>query len=152
MAARPSAAPVHELVPAPLPMRTLWTAAHDPGRELRDVVVEAFTTLRGVRHDDWRVAVLAIWAVGIVLDTVSTGALLSRPGFVEGNPVAAGGMSLVGTAGYLGLTGLMSSAWALVAASPTKGAYAQVASGVAVALGLGKLAVGTHNLLLCLFG
>ena len=127
-------------------------AAVDPGRELRDVVVEAFTTLRGVRHDDWRVAVLSIWAVGIVLDTASTGALLSRPGFVEANPVAAGGMSLAGIAGYLALACLMSSAWALIAASPTKGAYAEVVSGVAVALGLGKLAVGTHNLLVCLFG
>ena len=133
-------------------LRPLLAAAHAPGRELRDVVVEAFTTLRGVRHDDWRVAVLAIWAVGIVLDTVSTGALLSRPGFYEANPVAAGGMGLAGTAGYLGLACVMSSAWALVAASPTKGAYAEVVSGVAVALGLGKLAVGTQNLLLCLFG
>jgi hypothetical protein len=152
MAARPPAAPVHELASAPWRVHTLLAAVHEPGRELRDVVVEAFTTLRGVRHDDWRVAVLAIWAVGIVLDTVSTGALLSRPGFVEANPVAAGGMGLAGTAGYLGLTCLMSSAWALVAASPTRGAYAEVVSGVAVALGIGKLAVGTHNLLLCLFG
>jgi hypothetical protein len=131
---------------------SLRTAAQEPGRELRDVVVEAFTTLRGVRHDDWRVAVLAVWSVGIVMDTVSTGALLSRPGFVEGNPVAAGGMGLVGLVGYLGLSCLVSSAWALVAASPTRGAYAEAVSLAAVAVGLGKLAVGTHNVLLCLFG
>ena len=117
-------------------------------RQARQVSVEACTTLSWAHRSSWRTTVLVIWAISIVIDAVTTVLLLQRPGFVEANPVAAAGMGAFGSVGYVAAVCLVCTGWALLAASPTKGAYAQTLSGVAVALGVGKLAIGTHNLLL----
>ena len=117
-------------------------------RQARQVSVEACTTLSWAHRSSWRTTVLVIWGISIVIDAVTTVLLLQRPGFVEANPVAAAGMGAFGSVGYVAAVCLVCTGWALLAASPTKGAYAQTLSGVAVALGVGKLAIGTHNLLL----
>ena len=120
--------------------------------QVREVVTEALTTLGWAHRSSWRVTVLTIWAIGIIMDATTTTALLAQPGFVEGNPMAAAGMGVVGCVGYVVLSSCLCAAWAILAASPTLGSYAQMISGVAVVLGLGKLAVGSHNLLLWMFG
>ncbi len=133
------------------PWLGLGAELREAGGQLRSAAADSFGGLGHAFRSDWKSTVLVIWGVATLLDAVTTTSLLHRAGFAEGNPLAHLLMGSVGVSGYVAAASVLSMLIAVFATATVRGVYANVVVHVAVAAGVVKLGVATHNLLLVLY-
>lgn len=93
----------------------------------------------------WRLAIVAVWAVGIVADIVTTVAMMRSGQFEEANPVGALGMGQVGMLPYVCASSVFCSALCFLGLGRARRSEQVAVQATIAALGVLKLAVAGHN-------
>ena len=114
---------------------------------LRQVTELARTGWRYVRAPgaSWRLAILAMWAIGVAGDAYTTLSMMATGMFEEANPVAAAGMAVITPAGYTALVCVWCAVLAVVSVGRPTHLYGRLLVGALAFCGAAKVYIAIAN-------